>query len=239
MVVLSSAQTGVDLPATEIFKKAREKYAGLTSYSDTGSTVSEINGTKLTTTFRVKLARPDLYLVEWEQAVHPTYRNQGAVWSAGEGDFLRLGNGTSKQKTRELGLASATGVSGSAAATIPGTFFRMNWGNQLGGAVAQSQKQPDGKAGGVDCYVFRSESRGRTTTLYIGKQDFLIRQLRTVTSSEAMKDALARAAKSHPEVSGSMTQSDPQGIVTTETHENIVVDQKFSKADFVPNDAGK
>jgi outer membrane lipoprotein-sorting protein len=239
MVIPSSAESAGELPANEILKNAQEKYASLTSYSDTGRTVSEINGTRLTTTFKVKLARPGFYLIEWEQPVHASYTNSGAVWSAGDGDFMRMGSNLQKRASREEALGSATGVSGSAAATIPGTFFRMNWGNQLDASVSQSTKQLDEKVGDVDCYVFTSQSKGRTSTLYIGKKDFLIHQVKTVTSDEAMKVALAEAAKSHPEIRLPQPQVGPQGVISTETHENIVVNEKYSNGIFVPHDAGK
>jgi hypothetical protein len=131
-----------------------------------------------------------------------------------------------------MALGGATGISGGAAATIPGTFFRMNWGNQLGGSAVNEKKQPDEKIGGADCYVLTSDLKGRTRTLWIGKQDFLIHQARTVTSAEAMKATLAEAAKRLPESIAGRPKSEPQGITSTETHANIVLNKKFSSADF-------
>src|ERR1035438_10192376 len=66
-VGFSSGGTGTDLAAGEILKQAQEKYASLTSYRDEGKTVASINGTTLTTTFSIKLARPGFYLIQWEQ----------------------------------------------------------------------------------------------------------------------------------------------------------------------------
>ncbi|HUZ07968.1 MAG TPA: sigma-70 family RNA polymerase sigma factor, partial [Candidatus Paceibacterota bacterium] len=182
--------------SAEIFKKAQDAYASLSSYSDEGKTVAVINGMTLTTTFTIKLARPDLYRIEWKQ---PVSANKGTVWSAGAGDFVKLGSQLAqKEASKESALSSASGVSGSAAATIPGTFFKMNWGNQLGGSVANEKRQADEKVGDVDCYVFTSELKGTTKTLWIGKKDFLIRQVRNITSPEALKNALAEAAKRNP-----------------------------------------
>jgi outer membrane lipoprotein-sorting protein len=236
-VVLSSGGAGHGLPPDEILKKAQEKYASLTSYSDEGRTVATLNGMTLTTTFTVKLARPDYYLIEWEQPVQPIYTNKGAVWSAGEGDFLRMGNRTQKQGSKGTALSSATGISGSAAATIPGTFFSMNWGNALGGSVSNAKRQADEKVGEVDCYVFTSDLKGRARTLWIGKQDFLIHQVRTVTSAAAMKAVMAEAAKGHPEITASLQKSGLQGSTSTETHANIVVNQKLADKDFIPQPA--
>jgi outer membrane lipoprotein-sorting protein len=233
-VVLSSDAAGDALPPGEIFKKAQENYASLTSYSDEGKTVATLSGTTLTTTFNIRLARPNLYRIQWEQPVNLSYANKGVVWSAGDGDFLVMGNGDAlKEAGQESALSSATGISGSAAATIPGTFFKMNWGNQLGGSVAGEKQQADGKVGDVDCYVFTSESKGRTRTLWIGRQDFLIHQVRNVTSAEAMKAELDEAAKGHPEIAARLQQSGLQGITSTETHTDIVVNKKFSSSDFV------
>ena len=154
------------------------------------------------------------------------------VWSEGKGDYLEMFGHAQKQSDKESALGGATGISGGAAATIPGTFFKMNWGNQLGGLVSSEKRQADEKVGDVNCYVFSSELKGTTKTLWIGKQDFLIHQVRNVTSVEAMKAALAEAAKHNPGMPARLQKIKPQGVTSTETHENIVVNQKFSPADF-------
>jgi outer membrane lipoprotein-sorting protein len=239
-ILLASATTAVlagdggdNLSPGEIFKNAQEKYASLTSYSDEGKTVAIVNGMTLTTTFTIRLARPNLYRIEWEQPVHSNYTNTGIVWSAGEGDFLMMGNGDAqKEGGQEMALASATGISGSAASTIPGTFFKMKWGDQLGGLMMSEKQQPDEKVGDMNCYVFTSELKGRTRTLWIGKADFLIHQVRNITSAEAMKATLEEAAKSHPEILARMQQSGIQDITSTETHTHIVLNPKLSAMDF-------
>jgi RNA polymerase sigma factor (sigma-70 family) len=235
MALSGGSGSGDDLPTSEIFKNAQEKYASLTSYSDEGKTVTTLNVTTITHTFTIRLARPNLYRIEWEQSSETAgfkSTTKGAVWSAGEGDYLEMGGVAQKQASQEMALAGATGISGSAAATIPGTFFKMNWGNQLGGSTLTEKRQADEKVGDVDCYVFASELKGRTKTLWIGKQDFLIHQVRTVTSVEAMKAVLADAAKRNPSIAARLQKSEPQGSTSTETHANIVVNQKFSPADF-------
>ena len=66
MVMLSSDKASDDFSSSEVFKRAQEKYASLTSYSDEGKTITTLNGITLTTTFTIKLARPNLYRIEWE-----------------------------------------------------------------------------------------------------------------------------------------------------------------------------
>lgn len=228
-LAISQTSNEAKLTTAEIFKNAQDAYASLSSYSDEGKTVAIVNGRTLTTTFTIRLARPSFYRIEWNEPVTATYANTGVVWSAGTGDFIILGNSAArKEANKENALSSATGVSGSAAATIPGTFFKMPWGNQLGGSTIMQKQQADEKIGDVNCYVFTSESKGTTKTLWIGKKDYLIHQVRTVSSPESVKAALDKAAK----VTGVPTQNVPQGITSTETHLNIVVNKQLSPSDF-------
>jgi hypothetical protein len=164
-------KAGDTLTTKEIFQRAADKYSSLTSYSDEGQTVALVNGTTLTTKFTIKLARPNLYKIEWARTTdswvnfltrHPTQ----AVWSAGAGDFLDMGTGVQKQASQEMALGGATGISGGAAATIPGTFFKMNWGNALGTMGTGMKQAPDERAGGVNCYVFGNEMGGVATTIF-------------------------------------------------------------------------
>ncbi len=89
-----------------------------------------------------------------------------------------------------------------------------------------------------------------TTTLWIGKKDHLIRKSETTTAGmsaamkftdEALKVALERQKKPvtpenlaalRAEIDNSMAQLKNSGFVFTETQENIIVNQKFSSADF-------
>jgi hypothetical protein len=189
----------------------------------------------ISTAFNIKLARPNLYRIEWKQNSDPAFgqpqAQTQAVWSAGDGDYLDfMGTGAQKQGSQELALASATGISGGAAATVPGTFFKLNWGNQFGGSASSQTRQADEKVGDVDCYVLTSELNGRSNTLWIGKQDFLIHQVRVITSAEAMKAALADAAKHNPGMVPPPQQID--GMTSTETHTKIVVNQMLAPKDF-------
>ena len=225
------------LSPAEIFGKAREAYAALTSYTDKGTTVASLNGLTITTTFTIKLARPNLYRIEWVQtndsAYATTTTKPQSVWSAGDGDFLdMLGQGPKKQTNQETALSGATGISGGAAATIPSAFFKTQWGNQLGGAELNDKQQADEKVGDVDCYVFSHTLKGRTSMIWIGKQDFLIHQVRTLTTAAAMKATMDEAAKVNPSVAAHMPAFVPHDITSTETHTDIVVNPKLNATDF-------
>jgi len=232
-VALSKDTAGDDLSSSQIFQKAQANYASLTSYSDEGRIVATMNTTTITTSFTTRLARPNYYRIEWEQTIESFYsttKTQAqAVWSLGVRNFLEMGEGPQYEETREIALVKATETSGGAAGTVPRTFFNMQWGDQLGGSVFSEYRQTDEKVGTEDCYVFSRKSQGRTRTLWIGKRDFLIHQVRTVTTAEAMQALLNRAVTGHHEII-----SDIQSFTMTETHTHIVVNKLFLRSDFVP-----
>lgn len=234
---LSAHSSKASLTAGDIFRKARETYAALTSYVDEGKTVASVNGLTITTTFNIKMARPNLYRINWIQSNDSAYATTTtklqSVWSAGDGDFLdMLGRGPKKQKNQEMALSGATGISAGAAATVPSAFFKLHWGDQLGNAERIDKQQADQTIGDADCYVFAGSLKGRTSTIWIGKADFLIHQVRTVTSAAATKEAMDEAARMSPDVAAHRFHIDPQEITSTETHTNIVVNEKLTASDF-------
>ena len=235
--VRSDEATGKELSQADIFKKAKKKYASLTSYSDEGKVTATTSGITFTTTFTIKLARPNLYRISWVQSTDSRaltmLTKPKAVWCAGEGNFLEMGRGPEKEKDQETALASATGISGGAAASIPSTFFNVNWGNQLSGAWLSGKRLPDEKVDGADCYVFTEDLKhGHTRMLWIGKQDFLIRQVRTITSAEALKPVMDKDAKINPSVDAATAQIGAAGVTSTETHTKIVVNRALTPSDF-------
>jgi hypothetical protein len=158
------------------------------------------------------------------------------VWSSGNGDFLDtgFGNGPEKQKSQEDALAGATGISGDAAGEIPAAFFNTKWANPFCCLANGLKQQADEKIGDVDCYVFSGGTKDRMRTVWIGKKDFLIRQIRENWSAAAMKDAMEQANKIEPPAPDE-PKIELTGSTSIETHSNIVVNQKFVEADFVPS----
>jgi RNA polymerase sigma factor (sigma-70 family) len=280
--VAISQTSSDDKAAQEIVAKSHDAYAALSSYSDSGTVVSQIAGQNVTTTFNTRLQRPNLYRIDWAQTAG-TFTSKGVVWSDGSGDnllitapdFLMAAAGQKKndkpQKMPNMktALALATPLSGSAASTIPGTFFKQNLGDFA--EPAASGRYPlkienDAKVGDVDCYVVSSEmidlskvpnigKPGKVSTMFwIGKRDFLIHQTRTRyvekadSSDQAIDEAIKKSLKmqNKPVTPEAVAAMRPQmkaimeqlksgfesGVVFTQTHENIVVNQKFSPADF-------
>jgi RNA polymerase sigma factor (sigma-70 family) len=281
-VAVSQTGGGDNPPAKEIAGRSRDAYAALSSYSDSGTVVAEIAGQNVTTTFNIRLQRPNLYRIDWSQTTGP-FTSKGVVWSDGSGDNLQINapdflvaaagqkknDKPQKMPNLKTALALAVPLSGSAASTIPGTFFNQNLGDFAAPAASGRyplKKEKDAKVGDVDCYVVSSEmidlskvpDIGKpgsvSTTFWIGKRDFLIHQTRTRyvektdSSDQAIDEAIKKSLKmqNKPVTPEAVAAMRPQmktimeqlksgfesGIVYTQTHENIVVNEKFSPADF-------
>jgi outer membrane lipoprotein-sorting protein len=282
----SQTAGGDGMTAQEIAGKSREAYAALSSYSDSGRVVSEMNGQKQTLTFHTRLQRPNLYRVDWtHQTGLISYgRENGVTWSDGGGNFLLTAapgeeqNAQSrKMQDMKMALARATGQSWSAASTIAGAFYGQDLGDVFSAPVASGryplERGKDAQVGDIDCYEVSSvidfskiPETGKpgtaSTTLWIGKSDFLIHQTRTkyvekVDASAPMTDQAAddvikkslemqhkpatpeAIAAMRPQMKAIMKQNQrtiksglEAGVVTTETHENMVVNEKLSPADF-------
>jgi outer membrane lipoprotein-sorting protein len=224
------------LTKEQIFQKSKAAYAALTFYSDEGTSVATLNGLTITQTFTIRLSRPNLYRIAWLNSYSSPFApksNPAAVWSTGADDFLDLGWGAKKQDSQVMALAGATGVSGGAAGSIPAAFFNLSWSNPFCCLAKGLIQQTDEKVGEVDCYVFTRESTGSTRTIWIGKQNFLIRQIRDVTTAAGMKAMMEQAKKINPSDADEPI-AEPTDITSVETHTNIVVNQKLVEADFVP-----
>ena len=232
-VILSTARTGDSLSADEIFKRAQAKYASLTSYTDEGNIAVTLNGVTLDTSFITRLARPNLYRVEWEQNNGTILKNKtGAVWSSGEGDYWSTDFRLRSRTTREVALSDNLSPSGGTATSVPRTFFMMKGSELSDLSVAFEKRQADEKVEEINCYVLTTEFKGATNTLWIGKKDFLIRQIRTQTSAEAGRSLPTATVRGNPQIIATLDRIRFPGITTTETHTNIVINQPFSKADF-------
>jgi hypothetical protein len=281
-VRMAMSQTGGGDKATaqEIAAKSRDAYAALSSYSDSGTVVSEMAGQNNTLTFNTRLQRPNLYRIDWTQGTGL----KGVVWSDGGGDyFLATAAGQEKnakpQKMPSMknALTQAAGLSASAASTIPGAFFGQDLGDALFAPAVSGRsplkKENDAKVGDVDCYVLssvmdlsRSPDKGKPGTaaamLWIGKSDFLIHQCRAryvqkvessaPPSDQAIDEAIKKAlemqnkpatpeavAAMRPQMQAVMKQVQStlksgfeSGLVFTQTRENIVLNEKFTPADF-------
>ena len=190
-VALSSGSVdkATDPAAETILNKVFEKYASLSTYSDTGRSFTSF----ATNTFSIKLGRPDLYHLEWD-AIGTGVGFSGAAWSGGDGHFQFFTGPTWKNNPqryhRMKGLGEALegsgNISGGAALTIPPMFFGRPISDEFGllGLCSNFLKQDDAKVGDIDCYVLTGHLktwRDIPISLWIAKDDLLIHQIQRTT----------------------------------------------------------
>lgn len=176
----SAAQT---TQPSAIFDQALAQYQSMGAYSAEGTITAEIlTGnlkTTLVTTFSIKMKKPNQYLISWEQTnqMMPAFVQAGAVWNEGSQPYLYMGvmKAYSKMTSDEMALASATGISGGAAFTIPSLFLfnKRDHFSSLANPQIEGIEQLDGD----DCYVISgSSAASKKETFWISKKAHLIRK---------------------------------------------------------------
>jgi hypothetical protein len=195
----------------------------------------------------VKMARPNLYRVEWDSTVG-SVPMKGAVWSTGEGDYLSIDKTKyTKMDSRELALASATGVSGGAAATLPTIFFNSQSG--LLSLLQKPGRAADDTVEGEDCYVVKGDAMGMSVTLWISKSNYLLKQKQLVLGGKTkmaemsdgqMEEGLKKLGNLSPaqkaQAKAAMKNMKPmlaqmKGTMT-ETYRDFEINQPVKKEDF-------
>ncbi|HIJ70904.1 MAG TPA: M56 family metallopeptidase [Planctomycetes bacterium] len=206
-------------------------------------------------TFSVKLARPNLYCIEWSQKVHETFTNTGAVWSTGDVHYLLNWGRKTSPKDRRKALASATGVSGGAANTIPLLFFDSP--TSFLGQLQEARLEAEEPIEADLCCVIAGKMLGATMKFWVSKETLLVRQKQQILggkfeiselSEEDIKKALEMAGvevtdeavqQSREQIKLSRKMSSQTKGSITETHRNIVIDQPIEPKRFIPAEAVK
>ena len=229
-MLYASEPAGGELTPGAILDKVRANYAALVSYSDQGTVVAALNATTTTTTFDIRLARQNFYLVRWTQdgdaSVSTDTVHIGKVWSSGADNFLQLEDVPHDEGSVELTLGLASPYSAGVTATVPMVFFDGQLGDALGSSTDVETRQADAKVGKVDCYVVSRESLVHRKTFWIGKDDLLIHKIQTIATVD---DAAVTAGEFNRKAKGSQ-----HPVIYTETHNNILVNQALQRSDFIP-----
>jgi hypothetical protein len=185
IILAASVACSQEIEPAELFKKVTAAYDALQSYTSEGTIVSDIDTgagkTNIETSFSIKLKKPNLYRISWEQKLgFPGMTQTGAVWNDGKQPYLFMGIAKtySKISDDQMAIASATGISGGAAHTIPSMFLAVYQGNSnpfdrlKEPKVTGSEKIEDD-----DCYVVSgSSAASKSETFWISKKSHLIRK---------------------------------------------------------------
>jgi len=227
--VYADPAAAAELSPGEIMDQVRANYASLATYSDDGKVAVSINDNVTTTTaFDIRLARPNFYRVRWLQTAdlaNPA-ASLGSVWSSGAGNHLRADYRIEDEESPEIALTVAAGRSAGATAAVPLIFFNHPLGDALGNLAYEDKRLPDEQLGKVDCYVVTRILLLQRKTFWVGKQDFLIHQIQTVSGVDL---PVLPEGKLNWE-----TRVGLHLVIFTETHGNIQVNQPLHQSDFIP-----
>jgi outer membrane lipoprotein-sorting protein len=248
---------------SDFLAQAQATYDKMQSYSSTGDVTANVSmsagAQESNYTFSIKLKRPNLYRVQWDQHA-PFMTISGAVWSAGDGNFITAPGQASPRQPKDMpsALSMATGLSGGAAATIPAIFFSLS--NDSLKRPKNAAFGPDADIEGDPCYVITEKieangmtGNGMTETMWISRKSKLLRQIKDdisgpvkipeMTDEETKKvlesmgqKPTAAAIKQMKAQMASMRAMMSSGMSSSivQVQRQIVVNPVLSKADFVP-----
>jgi len=224
------SQAGKELSASNIVALMKLAYATVYTYRDSGQTVFHYGNDVdvWTNKFSELLDRRKLYRIEIVTAQHP-YSQTNRWWSDGDTESWQSGvsiifqNSHPASDPSNISLVNQDSI-------MPSLFYNLNWGNILANMAYASAtelvRQKDEAVGGVDCYVLEQADLG--WTVWVGKQDFLIRRYRNFISKAATAEAMKHSPKPN-------TNALPaQDMTSIQTHENVIVNEDLKREDFIP-----
>ena len=186
VLLLSRISGAEDLQPAEIFRKVEANYKSMKTYSADGKITSDLDmgprKVTLETTFSIKLKKPNMYLISWQQAnsMTPAFVQSGAVWSDGSQPYLYLGvtKAYSKMSNDEMALGGATGVSGGSAFTIPSLFLPLATTEPSRfSQLKDLKREDDAQVEEEECYTISGSSPiSKRETWWITKKDYLIKK---------------------------------------------------------------
>lgn len=187
--VLRAAEKQTMTPQ-EILQKMAARYVSLKSYQDTG----EVHGELVTTTFKTYFSRPSFFRFDWNDH-HPFrllryVKYHHVIWSDGKEAFTYWDSPYRVRKAESLGsaVAGATGVSQGSAHTL----IRLLTDEVTGFSLIQLTNLSlvgEEKFERTDCYrITGRHPRGYPYELWIGKQDWLLRKIKSDSDEEIHRE---------------------------------------------------
>ncbi|HRT49697.1 MAG TPA: M56 family metallopeptidase [Anaerohalosphaeraceae bacterium] len=257
--------------AAFIIQKVLDRYAAIKTYSAVGELLTDVNSPgeampaflanrwrqqTLKSIFTIKMGRPNLYCIEWNENVGTAISKAGNVWSVGDGSQgLILGMEKSFEQPLRALIATASNMG-----RIQFSIFFDTSLNELRQLRDLSQRQ-DEQLEGLDCYVISGRLFNVDHTFWISKKDFLIRRQKSVSGGDGRPVEQGKKV-SDEEIKEVLSASDAEGtpeeiaklravlaharetaakvkVTRTETYRNIVLDEPISREEFVPGGDAK
>jgi len=164
-----------------------EAYAALRSYSDVGVVLTHFiaNEDPTETKFETAFARPALFRFSWisHHPFQPLRKIEwrSTIWADGVGVFSRFGFSepvkTETQRSLISAIASATGVSGGSAYTVPSMLMPELGASYAIRLTSVTLVGPDTFEGAACAHIAATNRRGDPVDLWIGAEDHLIRKV--------------------------------------------------------------
>jgi len=248
MVIDMSQVTAADMNPnmTDAQKKAAEKK---TARRPANIPKAITNSTDIT----IKLARPDLFLVEGTgktEAGRMTMTNTTAAWSSGNTNYtlMIVGGGAYKKFTTVPDRKTAlmiTAQSGGLAMAIAQLFFDEP--SEMGKFITDWGQTDDDSVDGQDCYTLTAKMMGQKLKLWVSKSSYMFLQSEITlgapvsdTDIDAMMSTFdTNTNKTPAQIEKEKAQAKQQAAmmtkirgVITETYDNIETNQTFTADDF-------
>ena len=190
------------LTATEVAARCRAAYAALSSYQVTSTVAGQGVSTADGVVQKYHASANILFVRSGKIRTLGIAMggNPFAYVSDGTRTEFQLGTGPWKTETSpEMAIASATGISADAGATVPALLFGTHWGTPLALGQAAKPELREDKIEGVPYYVLTAhldapEMRA-TESLWIDEKTFLLR--RSLSDNEMTAKTFVISGQSH------------------------------------------
>ena len=194
--------TGIanDLTATEILSRMKDTYANAKTYQDKGLVKVVIRFPERNHTikkpFSTAFVRPDRLRYEYKE-IKPLVRTSKFV-AYQNGNEVKvhwdLDEGASKIRSIDEALATAAGISGGSARTVP-TMLLPKQSRFRNAIVFYSPERTDDEVvDGIDCFKIEDLNDYRDLTLWIDKEEFLLRKMYV---EKDLEDSLAETTTTY------------------------------------------
>ena len=178
-----------------ILEQVRRFYRTAPSYTAEGKAMTKVlqpaEGveTSIGGTFKIQLARPNFYQVEWTLHLGMGKTSGGTVWNDGEGARLYLEDAQSvtHMPSDRAAMSAATGTSMGTAHTIPTLFFGLEDGPSILERLEDVDLAGEEMKGGMRCHIVSgSLPTGVDYRLWVGiDQPYLVQVENTLGGSSA------------------------------------------------------
>jgi outer membrane lipoprotein-sorting protein len=141
--------------------------------------------------FEIYMSRSGDYRIEWDQQINALVNTHGVAWSKDKKYKVKMSSPMMnqpemEQKDQMMNLATATGISGGAAHTVPALFYHMD--NEILNSLQNKELLDDETVDAVDCFVITGKLMNQTMTLWIDKDRYVVLKRKQLIGENTMPE---------------------------------------------------